>query len=334
VKSAKRERGVLRVPVLPAELRAPSSNEPPPHLPVLSTPASRRKRRTPSLGLGVFLGLAFAAVAAIAVALVLAQPSGDHPRIVSVVAVTPPAPAATTTAAGAKPPPVKTPSAPFRAEAVHMPQSLLTAIADSAAVSLSSGVAWTVGGEQGGTPVDAIDQVTLPGGQVTPSGHFEEPLAETGYASQGVTLYMAGGYTGTQYGTAVLRFTPPNGAAALLARLPSAVRGPAVALLDGKLYVAGGKTEAGPTRFFFTVDLATGDVHPLMALPYAVGSGALVPLAGKLYLLTGNSALELSPKNGRMVAAKPLPAELHGAVGLGGPVVVAGGQAYRVRAIP
>jgi hypothetical protein len=327
--AAKRERGVLRIPVLPEELRPPASAGPRPSLPILSGPVARRRRRRPRIGLGIWLGLILAGLAAGAAALVLAQPSGDHARGVRIAVVSVSSPPATKAPA---PVVAKAPVGPFHVAVVREPRSVLAAVEHSAAVTLASGAAWIVGGEPRGTPVDAIERVSLPGGQVAQAGSFEEPLAESGFASEGVTLFLAGGFTGARFGTAVLRFTPPNGAAALVARLPVAVRAPAVALLDGRLYVAGGRSAAGPSRSLVAVDLQSGGVRRLAPLPHAIAGGALVPLGGKLYLLAGTTVLRIDPANGRATAAGALPAQLRGAVGLGGALVVAGGRAYRLRA--
>jgi hypothetical protein len=328
VDDASRKRGELRVPILPAVLWTPASSEPPPQLPVLSGPVSRRRRRGKSrVGLGVWLGLAAAGVAVGATALVLAQSSGDH-----TAASNPPAHTVSTPAA-AKPPPAAAKSSaspgPFRVVAVHEPAGVVAAAAASGALLLGRGGTWVVGGESAGQPVDTIARVV--GGRAQSAGAFEEPLAEAGYAGAGTSLYLAGGFTGTKYATAVLRLTPPSGSAVVVARLPTAVRAPAVALLGKRLYVAGGRTPAGATRSLTVVDLGTGTVHALARLPRPVSDAALVPVGGRLYLLAGKSVLRIDPATGAAVAAGKLPARLHGAVSLGsGGLVVAGGHAYRL----
>ena len=321
----RRKQGELRVPVLPAVLRTPASSDPPPQLPVLSPPVSRRRRRGRSrIGLGVWLGVLLAGLAAGAAALVLAQSSGDH--------TTPPARAVSTAAATTPRAPVaKTPApaGPFRVTPVHEPAGVVAAAAASSAMLLGRGGAWIVGGETAGRPVDTIARVA--GAGVQSVGEFEEPLAEAGYAAAGKSLYLAGGYTGTKYATAVLRLKPPNGSATVIARLPTAVRAPAVALLGKRLYVAGGRTAAGPTRSLTVVDLGTGAVRALPRLPHPVAGAALVPLRGQLYLLAGKSVLRIDPATGIAVAAGKLPLRLRGAVSLGsGGLVVVGGHAYRL----
>ena len=72
----------------------------------------------------------------------------------------------------------------------------------------------------------------------------------------GDSAYLVGGWTGSQFATAVLKFTPP-GTTALVARLPDGTRSPAVALLGHTLYVAGGRTEQGLTPNVYAIDIQT-----------------------------------------------------------------------------
>jgi hypothetical protein len=322
----KREPGELRVPELPDELRPPESAEAPPQLPVLSEPVSRRRRHRRGFfrfGLGVWLGLLVVAMAAAGAALLLAQPSGDRS-----------AGGTTTTGAGnTHKASSRTPAGPFAVSTVSQPAAVLAAVGKSGAVLLGDKVAWLVGGSPNGKPVDTIARVALPAGKAANEGHFEEPLAEAGFAGKGNTLYLAGGYTGEKYATAVLRLTPPNGTATVITRLPVAVRGPSAALLGDKLYVAGGRTASGPTRSLLVVDLGTGKVKQLVELPAAAAGGTLVAVGGNLYLLAGKHVFTVDPATGRTKAAGTLPAQLRGAVSLGnGSLVTAHGRAWRLRA--
>src|SRR4029079_10722581 len=112
-----------------------------------------------------------------------------------------------------------------------------------------------VGGEDAtATPSDEILRVDLASHEITPAGHFVEPLAGAGYAQAGSSLVLVGGWTGEQYATAVLRFTLPD-KADVVARLPEATRDPAVAVRGDTLYVAGGRTESGPSNAVYAVNL-------------------------------------------------------------------------------
>ena len=155
-------------------------------------------------------------------------------------------------------------------------------------------------------------------GKVTRSGTFIEPLAEAGTAAGAGGAYLVGGWTGTKYATAVLRFVAPDGEE-LVARLPAGVRSPAVALVGRRLYVAGGRTQAGLSRKLFVVDTRTGTVRALPNLPVPVERAVLVvrPAARKsgaarLYLLGGVTAKDAPrPASSRSIPrpAGPRPRE-------------------------
>jgi N-acetylneuraminic acid mutarotase len=147
-------------------------------------------------------------------------------------------------------------------------------------------------------------------------------------------MYLIGGWTGEKYATAILRFSLPD-AAAVVARLPEALRDPAVALHAGKLYVAGGRTAAGPTKAVYVVRLAAGTVSVLGQLPRAVAGGTLVVADGTLFLLGGKgesgpvaSVTRIDPATGRIEAAGKMPRPLAGAAAVraGGSTLVLGGS--------
>ena len=206
-----------------------------------------------------------------------------------------------------------------------------------------------VGGAHGAKPTDAVLTVNRRTGKVTRSGTFIEPLAEAGTAAGAGGAYLVGGWTGTKYATAVLRFVQPDGEE-LVARLPAGVRSPAVALVGRRLYVAGGRTKAGLSRKLFVVDTRTGTVRTLPNLPVPVQRAVLVvrPAARKsgaarLYLLGGVTAngrpstriVAIDPSTGRATAAGTLRVPLPDAVAVpvGSRTFVTGadsGTIYRV----
>ena len=132
--------------------------------------------------------------------------------------------------------------------------------------SRSAGRSTSSGGEQGGKPADDLLRIDLATGRGRTVAKFEEPLAEAGVATKGGAVYLAGGWTGEKYATAVLRFTPPD-KVELVARLPDGVRSPAVVRLGHTLYVAGGRTSRGLSRGVYAVDLSSGAVTRLGLLP-------------------------------------------------------------------
>jgi hypothetical protein len=142
-----------------------------------------------------------------------------------------------------------------RAAAVKLAAKLPVSL-ESAALLRVGGTLYVVGGTSrtGGKPTDAVLAVDLETGKVRPGGHFVEPLADAGSATQAGVLYLAGGWTGEKAATAVLRWSPGK-ATALVARLPVALRSASAAFAGGRLYVTGGSPRA-----VFAVDVHTGAV--------------------------------------------------------------------------
>jgi N-acetylneuraminic acid mutarotase len=184
----------------------------------------------------------------------------------------------------------------------------------SGAALAADGAVYLIGGEHAGaTPSDEILRFDLASREVTSAGRFVEPLAGAGYVQSGDSLLIAGGWTGEKYATAVLRFSLP-GTVDLLARLPEAVRDPAVALHAGKLYVAGGRTAAGLSRQVYVVDLGAGDVSILGRLPQAVAGASLVGQGRQLYLFGGSgqsgpvsAVVRIDPARGSIEPAGRMP---------------------------
>jgi len=214
---------------------------------------------------------------------------------------------------------------------------------EAMAVFAAGGKLWALGGESGGKPTDAVLRIDLAAGRAKPAGTFEEPLAESGVVSSQGSAYLAGGWTGTQYASAVLQFTPPS-TVRLVARLPEGVRSPAVTLSGRTLYVAGGATASGPSTAVYAVDLDTGGVASLGQLPQPVVGGVLFPARGKLYLTGGTTTrdrpsgavIAIDPATGSPALVGRLTRPLVGAVAVPAgarPLVVDApyGSVYRVR---
>jgi hypothetical protein len=164
----------------------------------------------------------------------------------------------------------------------------LPAPVEASAVVLVGKSVYVVGGEAGSQPTDRILRIDLGTSRVSEVGHFIEPLAEAGVAQVRGSFYFVGGWTGKKYGTAILRYSPPN-TVGVVARLPIGVRSPAVAALGDRLVVAGGLTRSGPSRNVFAVDPRTGSVLLLTRLPRPVYQAMLVVLHSHMYVLGGRS---------------------------------------------
>jgi MFS family permease len=192
---------------------------------------------------------------------------------------------------------------------------------------------YLIGGERGRTVSDGIVRVDLATRRTTFAGRFFEPLAGAGHAQVGDSLVLVGGWTGEKLATGVLRYSL-NGNPSLVARLPEAMRDPAVAQLGGRVYVAGGLTASGPSSKVYAVELASGSVTLVGELPRAVSSAVLVALGGQLYLLGGRTAggpvaavVHIDPRKGSITAAGRMPRPLASAaaVRVGGKTLVVGG---------
>jgi hypothetical protein len=203
---------------------------------------------------------------------------------------------------------------PSRLRAVgHLPQPTH----DAAAAVVDGSVYLFGGGESVSMPsVVRIDPRT---------GSASEPLSDLGAVAIGAHPYLVGGYTGTQFATAVLRYRP-QGAAKTVARLPQATRYAGVAPLGTTIYVAGGLTTAGATNAVYAVSL-DGTVRRVTTLPAPEDHAALAALGGTLYLVGGRRILAIDPASGKVTVAARLPVSLSDptATTVGNRIVIAGG---------
>jgi len=239
---------MLAVPVLPGrELELPQAVPPPP-------PGAGRRRLLLAAG-------ALAAAGAVAAATVLLA-RGPGARRPAPAAVPPPAPRVATHPRPAPPPPRPTPAERARAAAERLAAGLPVRL-ETAALLRRGGSVYVVGGSVDGVPTDAVWRIDLARKRVVREGTFLEPLADAAAARRGGALYLAGGWTGEKLATAVLRWTP-DGGAALVARLPAAVRGAHAAFAGAQLYVVGGSP-----RSLYAVDVGAGTVRTPAAAPAA-----------------------------------------------------------------
>jgi hypothetical protein len=201
-----------------------------------------------------------------------------------------------------------------------VPVALVSSPRTSSEAFALGGMLYVVGGEVRGKPTDDVLRIDLATGRGRTVSKFDEPLAEAGVVTRGGNAYLVGGWTGDQYGTAILKFTPP-GAISLVTRLPEGTRSPAVVRLGHTLYVAGGRTEQGLSGQVFAVDLDSGTVTRLPALAHPVTGALLVSSGSDLYLLGGTgpggkpsaAVVRIDPATGRSSPAGRMPKALAGA---------------------
>jgi hypothetical protein len=193
--------------------------------------------------------------------LLFARGSGSHPQRANRVAA-PPA-QVTTAAVPALPaaprasrpslrPPSTTAASRVRAAALRLAARLPVKLDTTALLRVGSNVYAVGGTTRDGTPSDGIWQLDPKTDRVTSIGRFIEPLTAAAAATRDGVLYLAGGWTGAQLATGVLRWSPGQ-SSSLVTRLPVALRDGSAAFVGGRLFVAGGSP-----RHVYEVDVNAG----------------------------------------------------------------------------
>jgi hypothetical protein len=190
------------------------------------------------------------------------------------------------------------------------------------------------GGEAVST--DAVVRIDARTGRARRVGSIGEPLSDLGAVALAGQIYLVGGYTGSRYATAVLRYRHGS-APTLVARLPVGLRYAGVAVLGRRIYVAGGVTTSGVSDSVFAVDPLRHRVRVVASLPGPVAHAPLASFGGALYLVGGTGAsgasvdriLRIDPRSGAVTIAGHLPEPLAdaAAVPVGARVIVLGGAA-------
>ncbi len=185
------------------------------------------------------------------------------------------------------------------------------------------------GGESVSQPsVVRVDAVTGAARRLPP---LDEPLSDLGAAVIRGHTYLAGGFTGTRYASAILR-VGSHDRTTVVARLPAGVRYAGVAALGGAIYVAGGITALGPSDAVYRVDIADHRVSRVATLRRPVSHAPFVASAGALWLVGGDgssSVWRIDPQSGRVSVAARLPKPLANAAAVTLPdrrIVVVGGD--------
>ena len=109
--------------------------------------------------------------------------------------------------------------------------------------------------------------------RVVGAGTLDESILDLGAETVGGHAYLVGGYTGSSYASAVLRYDG-RGRTSTVARLPKGIRYAGVAALGGTIYVAGGLTTAGETNAVLAIDPKTGPSPARRPLPHALAEHA------------------------------------------------------------
>jgi Kelch motif protein len=187
------------------------------------------------------------------------------------------------------------------------------------------------GGEAVST--DAVIRIDPQARTARRAGTIGEPLSDLGAATIGTHVYLVGGYTGSRFATAVLRYRPGR-PPVVVARLPAGLRYAGVAALGGRIYVAGGVTPSGESATVLAVDPLRHTVRTVVHLPSPVAHAPLATLHGALYLVGGTDTSGtprrtiLRIHRGSVAVAGYLPTPLAdaAAVSVGGRIVILGGS--------
>ena len=127
-------------------------------------------------------------------------------------------------------------------------------------------------------------------GSATSSGELPQPRSDASAVSIGSTIYVVGGYDGTNADPAVLATTDGRHFSAV-ASLPVPVRYPAVAALDGKIYVFGGESVGAsggrPVDVIQMVDPKARTASRIGRLPCAVTGAAGAVVDNHIYVAGG-----------------------------------------------
>jgi hypothetical protein len=196
----------------------------------------------------------------------------------------------------------------------HLPQPTH----DAAAAVLRGSVYLFGGGAAVSEPT--VVRINPATGAATSAKPIGEPLSDLGAVAFGGKAYLVGGWTGTQFATAILSYPALD----VVARLPEGTRYAGVAAIGRTIYVAGGLTSAGTTRNIYAV---TSRVRLIGRLPKPQAHAALAALNGTLYYVGGRKILAIDPRTAKSTIAARLPAFLTDpcVVTSGNELVIAGG---------
>ncbi len=170
------------------------------------------------------------------------------------------------------------------------PIGSLQAGVHDAAGSIVQGRALVFGG---GTPTTVATNEAFPANPPHGLGNLPAPRSDSVAVSVMGTTYIVGGYTGSGPDAAVLA-TTDGVRFSTVARLPVAVRYPAVAFAAGKLYVFGGEAISGrgagfPVDDIQAIDPATHSATVVGHLPVPLEASAAIKLGGNIYVAGGDT---------------------------------------------
>ncbi len=144
------------------------------------------------------------------------------------------------------------------------------------AVGAIGNVIYVFGGEQGGTPTDAVQAIDVHSGRARVVAHLPTPRGEAAAFSFAGALFVAGGKTASGFSSDILRFDPKRNDFSAAGTLPYPVADAAVAVVGSKAYLIGGEA-ASPVAGVIVVSRTTAPAAEVAALTKR-------PFAGKLLI--------------------------------------------------
>ena len=164
-----------------------------------------------------------------------------------------------------------------------------------AAGALLGGRDLVIGG--GNAVSDAAVQAIIPGAGIPTAatiGQLPDARSDCVAVSIGGTVYVVGGYDGTNGDPSVLATTDGQNYRTITS-LPVPVRYPAVAALGGEIYVIGGEAVGGSDdgqaiRDIQVVNPQAGTARVLGSMPVALEGASAVTISGHIYVAGGNTA--------------------------------------------
>ncbi|HEV2452142.1 MAG TPA: hypothetical protein VGS62_09460 [Streptosporangiaceae bacterium] len=166
------------------------------------------------------------------------------------------------------------------------PAPLAVATHDAAGAVLDSRAVVFGGGSQSSI---ATVQSAAAHGSWSAVGRLPRLRSDLSAVTVGGRAYLLGGYDGTSYDRSVLA-TADGTHFTVAAKLPVAVRYPAVAAAGSRIWVFGGQTPAGITSVIQQVDTATGKATIVGRLPAPLAHATGFTLGGRVFVAGGQTA--------------------------------------------
>jgi N-acetylneuraminic acid mutarotase len=173
----------------------------------------------------------------------------------------------------------------------------LPASVDAAAAVELSGSVYLFGGEDDNVPTSRIYDYEVSGDGDVNVENEELPTANDGLsaAAIGDTIYIVGGYTGTETLDTILAWKPGS-VPTVVGRLKQGLRYAAVAAVHGKLIIAGGLAANGiPSKQVFVFNPAKKKLRQLTDLPIPLYAASAVALGKLVYVIGGRPGEKMTP---------------------------------------